>query len=293
MGVNPMNKNESLTETLQEIESTLGGGILGVAATFLPTQETILYNADTVFPTASVIKVAIVSELFTQEAEGQLDTSQSITIRQADVVGGSGVLAQLTAGLSLPLADLATLTISVSDNTASNLCLAAVGGPDAVNQRMEITWGMIGTRIHRPIKFALEPDDPPHTATGTPADMLKLVTLLEAGKVRNPTVSQKVLDRMALVRDAEMLPRYLDINPYATDLNTRTPPFVARRKTGAVTGVRNDTGLISRGDQTLAVCVYSKATPDPRWTPSNLGTKAVAQVGKVLCKHFFGRSLGH
>jgi beta-lactamase class A len=282
-----MTVSEALTETLQEIEATLRGGTLGVAATFLPTKETILYNAETVFPTASVIKVAIISELFTQEAEGRLDSNQTVTIQQADIVGGSGVLAQLTPGLALPLTDLATLTISVSDNTASNLCLAAVGGPETVNKRMKSTWGMTGTRIHRPIKFTLEPSDPPHTATGTPADMLKLVHLLAEGKIHSPAVSQQILDRMALVRDAEMLPRYLDINPYAIDLKASIPPYITRRKTGAVTGVRNDTGLISRGEETLAVCVYTKDTLDARWTPANRGSEAVAQVGKTLCEYFW------
>ncbi len=278
---------ESLIPTLQEIESTLQGGILGVSAIFLPTRETIHYNADTVFPTASVIKVAIVAELFTQEAEGRLDTTQIIPIEPKDIVGGSGVLAQLTPVIALSLADLATLTISVSDNTASNLCLAAVGGPEVVNRRMEFAWGMSATRIHRPIKFSLKPEDAPHTATGTPDNMRNLVCLLAEDKVHSPAVCQKVLDRMALVRDAEMLSRYLDINPYAADLNADSPPFVTRRKTGAVTGVRNDTGLISRGSETLAVCVYTKDTPDTRWTPANRGSEAVAQVGKALCAYFW------
>jgi beta-lactamase class A len=277
-----------LANALSAVEATLEGGTLGVAATFLPTGETILYNPDTVFPTASVIKIAIVSELFTQEAEGRLSRGETVTVREEDCVPGSGVLALLTPGLTLPLADLAMLTICVSDNTASNLCLCAVGGPETVNRQMRETWGLTATTIHRPIRFALTPDDPPHTATGTPRDLMRLVALLANGDVHSRAVSDEVLRLMANVRDNELLPRYLAVNPYADALRAERPPFVVQRKTGAVTGVRNDAGLISRGAATLAVCVYTKDCPDPRWTPANRGSEAVARVGQMLAERFFG-----
>ena len=69
---------------------------LGVAARFLPTGETVFYRADDLFPTASVIKVAIVTELFLREAEGRLDTRTPVTVADDALVGGSGVLAHLT-----------------------------------------------------------------------------------------------------------------------------------------------------------------------------------------------------
>jgi beta-lactamase class A len=274
-------------EAFVQIEESLQGGVLGVAATFLPTGETVFYNADVVFPTASVIKIAIVAELFRQADAGELDPQQKVTITPESLTGGSGVLAHLSIGQSFSLADLATLTIMVSDNTASNLCLAAVGGPSAVNQRMENEWGMAETRIHRPIRFTLAPDDPPHTATGTPRDMMHLVQLLAEGRVGNTTVCAEVLRRMALVRDTEKLPRYLDYNPYAETLQQPVPPFTFQRKTGEVTGVRNDAGLIQQGGQTLAVCVYTKGVHDPRWTAAHRGSEAIAQVGKQLGA-FFG-----
>jgi beta-lactamase class A len=276
-----------LSNALSVVEKTLEGGTLGVAATFLPTGDTVFYNADEIFPTASVIKISIVSELFTQEAEGRLLRESPVTVQREDFIAGSGVLATLTPGLTLPLADLAMLTISVSDNTASNLCLRSVGGPDAVNQRMRETWGLTATTIHRPIKFELMPDDPPHTATGSPRDMMRLVALLAKGEVHSRGVSDEVLRLMANVRDNELLPRYLTVNPYADALKADRPPFVARRKTGAVSGVRNDAGLISRSDETLAVCVYTKGCPDPRWTAANQGSEAVAQVGQILTGRFF------
>ena len=236
-------------------------------------EQTVLYQADTLFPTASSIKIAIVEEIFRQG----LDLAQLVAVTAADFVGGSGVLATLTPGLALALGDLATLTLSVSDNTASNLCLRAVGGPDAVNARLR-AWGCTQTKIHRPIKFKLEEGDPPHTATGTPADFLRILA----------QIGPETKKRIALVSDTAMLPRLLDVNAYASDLRLAPPPFTLAHKPGAVTGVRNDVGFITCEGKILTAAIFTKDCPDPRWTVENAGCLAVARVAQQLTEHFFG-----
>ena len=260
-----------MTLEFARIEKTLGGGVLGVAAEF--EGEAVLYNEAVSFPTASCIKIAIVEEIFRQD----LDLARSVTLLAEDFVGGSGVLSSLTPPVTLPLGDLATLTLSISDNTASNACLKAVGGADAVNARLR-TFGLVQTTIHRPIKFSLEPTDPPHTATGTPAEFLTLLGHLSEGTRK----------KMALCTDDAMLPRFLDVNPFASDLSADVPPFTVVHKPGAVTGVRNDVGWISRNGKTLALAVFTKNAPDPRWTPENAGCVAVGRVAELLAERFFG-----
>lgn len=255
---------------LAEWEASLGGGTLGLAAAF--AGESVRYQAETLFPTASSIKIAIVEEVFRQG----LDLAQPITVTEADFVGGSGVLASLAPGVTLPLGDLATLAITVSDNTASNLCLRAVGGPEAVNARLA-SWGCTQTKIHRPIKFQLEESDPPHTATGTPDDFLKILAQL----------GPETKARMAQVSDTAMLPRLLGVNAYATDLRVAPPPFKVAHKPGAVSGVRNDVGFIEQNGKTLTVAVFTKGCPDPRWTVENAGCLAVARAVEHLTERFF------
>jgi beta-lactamase class A len=70
-----------------------GGGEMGVALAFLPTGERVRWNADALFPTASVIKVAIVAELFAQAAEGRVALDTPVRVTDEALVAGSGVLA--------------------------------------------------------------------------------------------------------------------------------------------------------------------------------------------------------
>lgn len=243
---------------MQDLEALLGGGVLSVAAEC--GGESFFHHAEHVLPTASSIKIAIVEEIFQQG----FDLAQPITVTEADFVPGSGVLATLMPGIALPLGDLATLAISISDNTASNLCLRAVGGPEAVNTRLA-AWGCTDTKIHRPIKFALEPGDPPHTATGTTQDFVKILSQL----------GPETLKRMRLVSDTAMLPRLLE-------------GYTVAHKPGAVTGVRNDVGRITKGERTLTIAIFTQGCSDVRWKVDNAGCLVVARVAERLTERFFG-----
>jgi beta-lactamase class A len=267
---------------IEQIEATLGGGTLGVAATYLPTQETILYNVDTVFPTASTIKVAIIAELLTQAAEGRLLLTDTVPVLEADQVAGSGVLAELTPGTYYSLRDLAFLAIAISDNTASNLCLRAVGGKDVVNTRMRNAWSMVQTQIFRPIQFHLAPTDPPFTATGTPRDFLHLMTLIATDKLHSPEVSTQLRTLLTATHDDSLLPRFLSVNPFADALGADAPSYTVMHKPGMTTGVRNDAGIIVWEGKTLILSVFTKDCPDDRWSPENAGVIAVGRVAKAL-----------
>ncbi|MDX1931433.1 MAG: serine hydrolase [Capsulimonadales bacterium] len=280
-----------LVDAVRAIEKTLDGGVLGVAAVFLGTGERFDYGSDIEFPTASVIKAPILAALLSSLADlpdpEAAAKERGIVVGAEDQVGGSGVLAHLAPGLTLSLADLAVLAIKLSDNTASNLCLRAAGGPDAVNRRLREDWGMPDTRIHRPIKFRLMPDDPPHTATGTPADMCHFMASVARRTLTDAAISTAVERYLAMVHDAEMLPRYLDVNFYASDVRAGAAAFTVAHKPGAVVGVRNDAGIIRRGEDALAVCIYSQGCPDTVWTPAHRGAEAVARVSHALCRTFF------
>jgi beta-lactamase class A len=279
----------TVTDDLRSIERILVGGNLGVAARDAATGEEVTYNADWTFPTASTIKAMIVAELYAQVVEGRVSPDEVVTVEAEDFVGGSGILAHLRPGMRLSLAELALLAIKVSDNTASNLVLRRVGGPEAVNRRMHEEWGMPGTRIHRPIKFDLSPGDPPHTATGTPRDLLTFMDALARGDLHSPAVCDTVQALLETPDDTAMLPRYLEYNPFADDLGVLRPMFTVLHKPGAVNGVRNDAGIIRRGTPPygyLSIAVCTKGVDDPRWTVANAGCEAVSRVAKLLTNRF-------
>lgn len=77
--------------------------------------------------TASVFKVAVLVELHRQAAAGRVDLSTRVRVTDADRVFGPTGLSVFADDAELSLRDLATLMVSVSDNTATDLVLRAVG----------------------------------------------------------------------------------------------------------------------------------------------------------------------
>ena len=122
---------------IRSVEEATAGvdGVAGWIVTDLTTKEVVTArNERQQFPTASTIKLSILYELLKQAQSGTIALDTRVPLDRAQVVGGSGVLQHLTTP-ALSLRDHAALMIILSDNTATNVVIDAVG-MDRVNQRM-------------------------------------------------------------------------------------------------------------------------------------------------------------
>jgi beta-lactamase class A len=98
----------------------------------LKTNECATFNENEVVPSASVIKVFIMAEILRQVKEGKLSLKQRIVVDEKVKVPFS-ILTLLENGNSYSLADIITLMIVQSDNTASNI-LSDIAGMENVNK---------------------------------------------------------------------------------------------------------------------------------------------------------------
>jgi len=87
--------------------------------------------------TMSTIKIPLMIEVLEQIKAGKFKLTDKYTFDAADLRGGTGVIRSLEPGAVLTVKDLITLMVIVSDNTATDVLYKMVGGPDAVNRRME------------------------------------------------------------------------------------------------------------------------------------------------------------
>lgn len=105
-------------------------GQVGVYARRLSSGEAsqaLEHDAEVPFRAASVIKVGIMAALLADVEAGRLCLSDTVEISKSEMVEGAGVLFELDPGRSYTLRELCRLMIVVSDNTASNALLRAVG----------------------------------------------------------------------------------------------------------------------------------------------------------------------
>ena len=105
----------------------------GIWVKHLTTGEEGSVSADDVFNSASVIKIPVAVQALEMADAGTLNLSDRTTLRAADVRGGSGVFRYHDPGLQPTLRDIILQMIITSDNTATDLMIAKVGGVASVN----------------------------------------------------------------------------------------------------------------------------------------------------------------
>ncbi len=123
-------------------------GVVGVSVVDLTSGRRWDVNGATVFPQGSAIKVSLLIELFRRADAKELALTDRVTLTAADRTGGSSLLQYFSdGGSALSLHDLTVPMVVLSDNTATNMLIDAVGLPK-VNATMAAL-GLPNTKFRR------------------------------------------------------------------------------------------------------------------------------------------------
>jgi beta-lactamase class A len=218
-------------------------GVLGAEFVDLTDGQKISLNADTVFPTASTIKVAILLELFRQAEQKPDLLKQQRPFAARDGTGASGMARLLSAGSLISIEDIAKLMINLSENTATNLLIDEVG-MDNVN-RLISTLGFSHMKLQRKM-LAREAGARGQENIATPAEGAALMTRLAQCEV---PVSKASCDRARQILE---IPQ--DPHP-AKDAIPRNIPIAF--KWGGLEGVVNGWAIVSLPDRPYVFAIMS------------------------------------
>jgi beta-lactamase class A len=257
-------------------------GKVAVAVKHLGNGESYTHNADEPMPTASLIKLPVMIEVYQQVEEGKIKLSTPIMLRDADKVPGSGILTDnFSEGATLPLRDLVRLMIVFSDNTATNMVLDQIG-IDSTNKRME-AWGFENTRINAKVyrgsttSINKQRTDKFGLGSTTANEMVAILEKLNDGKAGTAEATKAMLEHLKKCDDKEKMPRFL---PAKVEL---------AHKTGSVNDSRTDAGILFLPSGPVAVCVLTTDNEDKSWNADNAGNLLCARVAKEVFEHFSAR----
>ncbi len=169
-----------ITAECARIETAVGGR-LGVAVIATGSGARLMYRADERFPMCSTFKVLASGAILARVDAGAERLDRRIPFTAADLVSYSPVTKHY-AGAGMPLEEICAAAITMSDNTAGNLMLASLGGPEAVTQFARALGDAV-TRLDRTETALNEatPGDPRDTTT--PAAMANDLRMLVLGDV--------------------------------------------------------------------------------------------------------------
>jgi beta-lactamase class A len=276
----------ALDAQLADIQQNYSGR-LALAARNLKTGEEVMLDPGLLLPTASTIKVCILAEVYAQVEEGKLGLDERIEMTAANQVGGSGVLKTLNPGLHLTIFDLCTLMIIKSDNTATNMLTDLVGGIEAINRRMQQTYGLADTTYHSMVDFEKIGDDVRRFAESTAADLMELMSLMARGALVSSAASDEMLAILGRQQYLDQFPRYLNYNPWAEDLGV-VADFSIHNKTGFFPGTAVDIGVVKLPeDVVIAYAVYAHESNDHSVTAETESSVANGLVGRALVGYWW------
>lgn len=275
-------RRQALEARLDEVFSRFSGDF-ALYVKKLETGEVIERRADEVFPTASTIKVFILLELMRRVHRGDFRLDEHIEIRAEQQVGGSGVLKELSAGLSMTLRDVATLMIVLSDNTATNVLIDLLG-LDAINATIA-GFGLKETRLLNRVDFERIGGDVNKFAVTTAREFARALEQVADRTFLDRAACDIIIDIMERQQYLDLLPRYLPYNPYARDLKIAQELRIAN-KTGFFMGVRCDTAIMFLPGSTLVVAALTKNGRDLGFQAENENAAAIGQVGRAVYDYF-------
>ena len=252
-------------------------GVVGYSVIDLETGARINRRGDETFPTASLIKVAILVTVYDLVAKGQLSLDDPLTVLKIDQVPGSGVIQFLHNGTVLTVHDAAWLMSTISDNTATNLLLDRII-IRRVWDKMD-SLGLQHTRVHsksflRNSSVAMDSSVKYGLGVTTPNEMAHLFELMAQGKAVNPAADSAMLNILEHNTTDFMLQRYVE--------GAR-----AAHKDGETDAVKTECTLWYLRNRVVA-CVMTKENKDQRWIIDNEPQLTMANMGLAIINAFGG-----
>jgi beta-lactamase class A len=256
---------DRLEREVREIASRVDG-VLGVTILDPSSGDRISVRGNMVFTQASAIKLPILVELMRQVEGGEQRLDEVVTLAASDIVPGSGVLQQLTPGkVSLSLRDVATLMVTVSDNTATNMIIDRVGMAkvDAEMARL----GLSSTKLQRKMQDRTAWEENRENLS-TPDEQARLLELLYKGEILSPESRQEI-DRILSI-------------PKPGQLRTLLPEGTkVAHKTGTLSGVVVDVGIVYLEDRPFIVSAMGNWLAD-----AGEAERAISEIALAAYRYF-------
>src|SRR5579862_8977052 len=174
----------------------------GVYVKHLGTGEEAVLSGDDHFNSASVIKIPVMILAYRLAEQKQLRLDDRVEIKPSDFRGGSGIFRYQDTGLNPTLRDVITQMIITSDNTATDIMIAKVGGVAKVNEFLRQS-GFNTTRLvqttYELFRKTYETLDPKYKAL-TPEDVFALQSNLPSFVEPRRTLIEEIRRASAGVR---------------------------------------------------------------------------------------------
>jgi beta-lactamase class A len=268
-------KNDPKSQKIIEDVTSGFNGVIGVYVENLKTGKFAAVNDDTIFPTASMIKIPIMIGTFSHILNGKLKHDEVLTYKDS-LKYHDGLVGSFRDSTKMPVSELIYLMESVSDNTASLWLQGLVKGL-RINQLMDFL-GMQNTRVN----------------SRTPGR-----SIFQKNYGWGQTTTKEMATLMKMLRKREVFSQDASLRMYRTLGNqywdgeglTQIPENIKTAyKSGAVDRSKSEVMYLHAHHGEYVYCMITKNQADTQWTKDNEGYKTARRISAALWKYYEPKS---
>jgi len=252
-------------------------GKIGLFVKNLSNGRTVSINADSIFPTASMVKIPILIGIMHKIHKGEISYRQEFPYRDSLLYAGVDILGSFKQDEKIEVSKMMMLMLTMSDNTASLWLQSLAGTGTRINELLD-SIGMVHTRVNSRTPGR----DTNRTLYGwgqtTPREMAHLLEKMYKGEL----ISKASSDWMI---------RLLGRNFWDEVSISQVPPtvFIAS-KNGAVNNSRSEVLLVMAPHRPYVFCIATNHIRDESWAESNEAWKLTRELSALLWNYFEPRS---
>ena len=259
-----------------KLEESIKGfnGDIGIYVKNLRTGKTVSISSDTIFPTASIVKVSILLGIMDKIQKGELAYDSTLVYKDSLLYEGEDILGSFKNDEKILLKKVMMLMLTTSDNTAS-LWLQSLAGKGARINEILDSLGLVYTRVNSRTPGRENNRTQYGWGQTTPKEMGTIFEKI----YRNEIYSAAACDRMmrSLGRN------YWDLNEAISQI----PPYIeVFSKNGCVNAVRSEVLLVNAPHNPYIFCIFTKNNKDTQWTHNNEAWTMARKISLMLWRYF-------
>jgi len=258
-----------------KVEETIKGfnGEIGVYIKNLKTGKIVAINADTVFPTASIVKIPILLGIMNKLQKGELSYHQQFIYKDSLLYEGEDILGSFKNNESIQLAKLLMLMLTTSDNTAS-LWLQSIAGTGTRINKILDSLGFVATRINSRTTGREELRNIYGWGQTSPREMAMLLEKIYRKEIFSDSICIQMM-------------RLLGRNYWDEEGLSQIPPTIeVFSKNGAVNASRSEVMLVNAPHNPYLFCIITKNNKDQSWSSNNEAWVLTKKLSAMLWNYF-------
>ncbi len=249
------------------------GGDVGVYVRHLDSGREASVNADSLFPTASMIKVPILVTTFSAIESGALAAVVPLVYDDSLYYPGEDMLGSFKSGEKISLDKLMLLSITMSDNTASLWLQHLAGTGSQINLWLSDN-GFESTRMNSRTPGRRQNWERYGWGQTTPREMAELFVMIRDGEAVSPEASQEMY-------------RILTRTYWDDEAVSSIPATVqVASKQGAVNASRSEALLVNAPSGDYVLCIITNNQVDQSWTENNEGFELIRDISRTVWQYF-------